>query len=246
MTSPLLQVENIHTYYGDAHVLDGVSFEVAKGTCVAILGRNGVGKTTLARSIIGFTPPRRGRIVFDGISIVGLPPRMIVRHGMAIVPQGRRVFASLSAEENLRIAARRGAVDTAASLWNLRRVYDLFPQLEERRNQAANTLSGGEQQMLAVGRALLTCPKLLVLDEPTEGLAPIVIEFLLKALDELKRSGVSLLLLEQRVSVALQLADLAIAMASHGTITFTGPPERIPIDDVESVSDSRARLRGRN
>ena len=246
MTSALLQVENIHTYYGDAHILDGVNFEVAQGSCVAILGRNGVGKTTLARSIIGFTPPRRGRIIFDGISIVGMPPRAIVHHGMAIVPQGRRVFASLSVEENLRIAARRGAVETARSAWDLRRVYDLFPRLEERQNQAANTLSGGEQQMLAVGRALLTCPKLLLLDEPTEGLAPIVIEFMVKALAELKQSGVSLLLLEQRVSVALQLADLAMAMTSHGKITFTGPPESIPIEDVESVTDSRADLRKPN
>jgi branched-chain amino acid transport system ATP-binding protein len=243
MTSPLLQVETIHTYYGDAHILHGVSFEVARGTCVAILGRNGVGKTTLARSIIGFTPPRSGRILFDGVSVVGLPPRAIVHHGMAIVPQGRRIFASLTVEENLRIAARREATIPAASVWDLRRVYDLFPRLEERRHQSANTLSGGEQQMLAVGRALLTCPKLLLLDEPTEGLAPIVIEFMVKALGELKRSGVSLLLFEQRVSVAVQLADLAIAMTSHGSITFTGPPESIPIEDVESVSDSRVGQR---
>jgi branched-chain amino acid transport system ATP-binding protein len=231
MTRALLQVSNIHTYYGDAHVLDDVSFEIAKGTCVAILGRNGVGKTTLARSIIGFTPPKRGRIVFNGVSIAGLAPRMIVRQGMAIVPQGRRVFVSLSVEENLRIAARH----RADSIWDLRRVYELFPRLQERRNQSANTLSGGEQQMLAIGRALLTCPKLILLDEPTEGLAPIIIEFMVKALGELKRSGVSLLLLEQRASVALPLADVAIAMASHGTITFTGPPDRFPLEHFESV-----------
>jgi branched-chain amino acid transport system ATP-binding protein len=242
MTSPLLRVEHIHTYYGDAHILNGVSFEVPKGNCIAILGRNGVGKTTLARSIIGFTPPRRGRIIFDGIPIVGLPPRAIVRHGMAIVPQGRRIFASLSAEENLRIAIRHATAEPAASVWDLRRVYELFPRLEERKNRSANTLSGGEQQMLAIGRALLTGPKLLLLDEPTEGLAPIVIEFMVKALGELKRSGVSMLLLEQRVSVALQLADLAIAMVSHGTITFRGLPESIPIEDVESVSNSRVSL----
>ena len=243
MTRALLQVDNIHTYYGDAHVLDDVSFKIAPGTCVAVLGRNGVGKTTLARSIIGFTPPKRGRIIFDGVSIAGLAPRMIVRQGMAIVPQGRRVFASLSVEENLRIAARHHANNGTESIWDLRRVYELFPRLQERRNQSANTLSGGEQQMLAVGRALLTCPKLVLLDEPTEGLAPIIIEFMVKALGELKRSGVSLLLLEQRASVALPLADVAIAMASHGTITFTGPPDKFPLENLETVPEEEKEIR---
>jgi branched-chain amino acid transport system ATP-binding protein len=243
MSNIILNVENIHTYYGDAHILDGVSFELTKGSCVAILGRNGVGKTTLARSIIGFTPPRRGRITFCGLSIVGLPSRTIVHQGMAIVPQGRRVFPSLSVEENLRVAARKGVADVAASVWDLRRVYDLFPRLEERKNQGANTLSGGEQQMLAIGRALMTCPKLLVLDEPTEGLAPIVIEFVVKALEELRRSGVSLLLLEQRMNVALQLADVAIAMVTRGAITFNGRPDDFPIEDVAGIPDAASMAR---
>jgi branched-chain amino acid transport system ATP-binding protein len=238
MSKLILQVDNIHTYYGDAHVLDGVSFDVAKGTCVAVLGRNGVGKTTLARSIIGFTPPKRGRIEFYGMPLVGLPPRCIVRRGMAIVPQGRRVFASLSVEENLRIAAIRSGTNQARE-WDLRQVYELFPRLQERRHQAAITLSGGEQQMLAIGRALMTCPKLLLLDEPTEGLAPIVIELVVKALEELRRSGVSLLMLEQRMAVALQLADVAIAMATHGAITFNGRPQDFPIDDTTTLSAAR-------
>jgi branched-chain amino acid transport system ATP-binding protein len=238
VTQAILRVEGVDTYYGDAHVLDNVSFDVPSRTCVAILGRNGVGKTTLARSIIGFTPPKRGRIVFQGNSIVGLPPRDIVRRGMAIVPQGRRVFASLSVEENLRIAARTTAL-TGAPPWDLRRVYDLFPRLQERRRQSAVTLSGGEQQMLAIGRALMTRPQLLLLDEPTEGLAPIIIEFVVKALEELRRSGVSLLLLEQRMAVALRLADVAVAMASRGTITFTGAPENFPMEHIAHASDSR-------
>jgi branched-chain amino acid transport system ATP-binding protein len=235
MSDALLQVIDIHTYYGEAHILDGVSFEVSRGTCVAILGRNGVGKTTLARSIIGFTPPKRGRIVFRGTEIAGLPSREIVRLGMAIVPQGRRIFRSLTVEENLRIAARKGKSEDEIVVWDLRGVYHLFPRLEERRRQRADTLSGGEQQMLAIGRALMTCPSLLVLDEPTEGLAPIVIGLVVKALEELRRSGVSLLLLEQRVEVALRLADVAIAMGSHGSIDSVSSPENFPTSAVAAV-----------
>jgi branched-chain amino acid transport system ATP-binding protein len=224
----LLQVIDIHTYYGDAHVLEGVSFNVEHSACVAILGRNGVGKTTLARSLIGFSPPRRGRIVFHGAEIAGLASQEIVGLGMAIVPQGRRVFRSLTVEENLRIAAKKSNRKSTTQGWDLQRIYRLFPRLQERRQQRAHTLSGGEQQMLAIGRALMTCPTLLVLDEPTEGLAPIVMEVVIKALEELKRAGVSLLLLEQRVEVALRLADTAIAMGSRGSIDFIGPPEGFP------------------
>lgn len=228
MTDILLQIDNIRTYYGDALILDGISLDVMRGTCVTVLGRNGVGKTTLARSIIGFTPPRTGRVLFQGAPIEACPSREIVRLGVAIVPQGRRVFTSLTVEENLRIAARKPEVSFSGQNWDLPRVYQLFPRLQERRHQRANTLSGGEQQMLAIGRALMTCPKLLLLDEPTEGLAPIVIELVVKALQELRRSGVALLLMEQRVEVALRLADVAIAMSSHGAITFNGAPDNFP------------------
>jgi branched-chain amino acid transport system ATP-binding protein len=233
MSDAILTIEDIRTYYGDALILDGVSLSVGRGSLVAVLGRNGVGKTTLSRTIIGFTPPRSGRIVFDGTPIEGMVSRDIVRRGIAIVPQGRRVFGSLTVYENLAIAARKGPIDAAA--WDLRKVFDLFPRLEERRDQRANTLSGGEQQMLAIGRALMTCPKLLLLDEPTEGLAPIIIELVVKALQELRRSGVSLLLFEQRVEVALRLADVAIAMSSHGLITFNGAPADFPTHEISAV-----------
>jgi branched-chain amino acid transport system ATP-binding protein len=224
----LLQVLDIHTYYEDAQILEGVSFNVAKGACVAILGRNGVGKTTLARSLMGFTPPRRGRIVFHGIDVAGLASQDIVHRGMALVPQGRRLFRSLTVQENLMIAADKTSRAAAGRQWSLRSIYDLFPRLEERRYQRANTLSGGEQQMLAIGRALMTCPTLLLLDEPTEGLAPMVIDFVVQTLRDLKRAGMSLLVLEQRVEVALRLADNAIAMGSHGSIDFVGPAEKFP------------------
>jgi branched-chain amino acid transport system ATP-binding protein len=228
MTSMLLQVKGIHTYYGDAHILDGVTFDVPRASCVGILGRNGVGKTTLARSVIGFVHPARGQLIFDGVDITGRPSREIVRGGMAIVPQGRRVFASLTAEENLRVATRKPAEPGTEVVWTLARIYELFPRLKERRRQWANTLSGGEQQMLSIGRALMTNPKLLILDEPTEGLAPIIIEDLVKAIAELRRSGVSLLLLEQRVEIALRLSDTTILMSSRGAIKFNGPPSEFP------------------
>jgi branched-chain amino acid transport system ATP-binding protein len=233
--SPILEVKEIHTYYGGAHILDGVSFAVPRGACVAILGRNGVGKTTLARSLIGFTPPARGRVVFNGIDITKRPSREIVRSGMAIVPQGRRIFAPLTAEENLRIATGRSTVPKGEVSWNLDRVYELFPRLKERRKQPAETMSGGEQQMLSIGRALMTSAALLLLDEPTEGLAPIIIEDLVKALERLRRSGVSLLLLEQRVEVALRLAERAIIMTSRGHITFDGPASEFPAHDPAAL-----------
>lgn len=232
MSDALLQVKDIHTYYGNACILDGVTFDVSRASCVGILGRNGVGKTTLARSIIGFTPPTRGDIVFDRVRISGRPAREIVKRGIAIVPQGRRVFASLTVDENLRVAARRRRSTDVLARWTTAGVYQLFPRLFERRRQWAQTLSGGEQQMLAIGRALMTCPTLLILDEPTEGLAPIIIEDLVKAILQLKEAGVSLLLLEQRVEIALRLADTAMLMTSRGAITFRGKPSDFPAHDV--------------
>ena len=181
----ILEVHDIHTYYGDAYVLQGLSLQLEQGQILGLLGRNGVGKTTLVNSIVGFTPPRRGKIVFKGAEITHLPSFEAVRKGLGLVPQGRRVFPTLSVEENLMVAER----NPDRHGWNLERVYDLFPRLKERRNQRAKTLSGGEQQMLAIGRGLMTNPDCLIMDEPSEGLAPIIIQGVWEAIGKLKKEA---------------------------------------------------------
>src|SRR5439155_1406526 len=166
----MLEVEDVHTYRGGSWVLQGVTMQVPDGTCTTVLGRNGMGKTTLIRSLMGLAPPRSGRIRFDGLDLVGRSPHTIARLGLALVPQGRQIFPSLTLEENLTLAARRSA---NGSSWTLERIYELFPPLRERRGHRGGQLSGGEQQMLAIGRALMTNPRLLLMDEPSEGLAPV-------------------------------------------------------------------------
>src|SRR6516164_11138346 len=167
---PILDVQDVHTYYGDAYVLQGLSLKLEQGAILGVLGRNGVGKTTLVNSIVGFMPPRRGKIYFKGTDVTGNSSFVTVRNGMGLVPQGRRVFPTLSVEENLLVAER----SPERHGWTLARVYALFPRLNERRSQRARTLSGGEQQMLAIGRGLMTNPDCLIMDEPSEGLAPII------------------------------------------------------------------------
>jgi len=220
----ILRVEDIHTYYGDAYVLQGLSLEVGEGQIVGLLGRNGVGKTTLVSSIVGFNRPRRGRIVFKGADITRLNSFETVRKGMGLVPQGRRVFASLTVEENLRVArSKTGA-------WSLKRVYELFPRLEERRRQRAKTLSGGEQQMLAIARGLMTDPDCLIMDEPSEGLAPIIIQAVWQAVSKLKQQGLSILLVEQNAALALQLVDHVHVM-SKGRVVYSGTPRELWADE---------------
>jgi branched-chain amino acid transport system ATP-binding protein len=190
---PCLAVDSIHTYYEDSHVLHGVSIEVAPGEAVALLGRNGAGKTTVIRSIVGFTPPRAGRVIWEDAAIERWPPYRIARRGIALVPQGRRIFAPLTVRENLMLGAR-------ANGWSLERIFDLFPRLRERQAQSGGTLSGGEQQMLAIGRALLTNGRLLLLDEPSEGLAPIVVREIGRIVRGLKGQGLSILIVSRTIT----------------------------------------------
>jgi len=219
----VLEVDGIHTYYGESHVLHGVSLRVAPGEAVALLGRNGAGKTTAIRSIVGFTPPRAGRVVFEGRAIERWPSYRIARHGLALVPQGRRIFAPLSVRENLLLGAR-------ASGWTLERVFELFPRLREREAQAGGTLSGGEQQMLAIARALLTNGRLLLLDEPSEGLAPLIVREIGTTLQALKAQRLSLLLVEQNYHLALRVADRVYVM-NKGQIVYEGTPAGLETDE---------------
>jgi branched-chain amino acid transport system ATP-binding protein len=227
----VLEVEAIHTYYGDSHVLHGVSLGVAAGEAVALLGRNGAGKTTLIRSIMGFTPPREGRILVDGEPVQRWAAHRIARRGLALVPQGRRIFAPLTVRENLLLGAR-------ADGWTLERVFDLFPRLRERAIQAGGTLSGGEQQMLALGRALLTNGRVLLLDEPSEGLAPLVVREIGRVLARLKEERLSILLVEQNYHLALRIADRVYVM-NKGRIVYEGTPA-----DLGANEDVKRRYLG--
>ena len=227
----ILEVEDIHTYYGDAYVLQGLSLRLEQGQILGLLGRNGVGKTTLVNSVVGFNPPRRGRILFKGADISGISSFEIVRRGMGLVPQGRRVFPSLSVEENLRVSER----GNGRHGWTLERVYELFPRLEERRGQRARTLSGGEQQMLAIGRGLMTNPDCLIMDEPSEGLAPIIIQGVWEAIRKLKAAGLSILLVEQNAALALKLVDY-VHVISKGRVVYSSDPQTLWADEKVKAS----------
>ncbi len=217
----MLQIDDVHTYYGDSYVLQGMSLNVEKGSVVALLGRNGVGKTTLIRSIMGFTPPRRGSITFKGQNITALPAQKIAKLGMGLVPQGRRIFPSLDVRENLGIASQ-----PRAGGWDTSRVFSVFPRLQERIRHRGNRLSGGEQQMLASARALVGNPDFLLMDEPTEGLAPLLVQELGRVVQQLKDEGLSILLVEQNLPFALRLADHVYVM-TKGRIVYESSPREL-------------------
>ena len=224
----MLQVEDLHSYRGHSYVLQGVSLQVPDGACVTLLGRNGMGKTTLIRSLMGLTPPRSGRVAMDGVELTGRAPFEIARLGLALVPQGRHVFPSLSVEENLTLAARSGD----GPGWDLPRTYELFPQLAARRRNRAGQLSGGEQQMLAIGRALMTNPRLLLMDEPSEGLAPVVVERVAEVISGLRGQRLSILLVEQNYRLGIQVAD-RVSILSKGVVVWEGAPAELEAaDDV--------------
>lgn len=219
----MLELLDIHTYYGESHVLHGISMTVQQGSVVALLGRNGMGKTTTIRSIIGFTPPRAGQIRFKNREITQLKSYRIAKMGIGLIPQGRNIFPSLSVRENLTMAARQG---TKNGKWSLDQVYAQFPILKERSKLKGNLLSGGEQQMLAVGRALMTNPELLLMDEPSEGLAPLVVRDIGFIIVRLKKEGLSILLVEQNLPMGLGVSD-HVLIISKGQIVHESSPAQL-------------------
>jgi len=219
-----LSAEGVQTYYGKSHVLHGVSLEVRAGEIVTLLGRNGAGKTTTLRSLIGLTPPRQGRVVLFGADVTGLPPYRIAEAGVGYVPEGRRIFANLTVEENLMVPVERPGP------WSVARVYEHFPRLAERKKSKGAQLSGGEQEMLSISRALLLNPKLLLLDEPSQGLAPLIVGEVFAIVAAARRDGVSVLLVEQNVRAAVEIADRAYVL-DDGRVVYKGDAREFASDE---------------
>jgi branched-chain amino acid transport system ATP-binding protein len=232
--SPLLEVSDVHTYYGDSYVLQGISLQINPGQTVGIMGRNGVGKTTLLRSIVGFTPPSRGRVLFKGNNIAGMAAHRIRKLGIGLVPQGRRVFSGLTVRENLELAARAPRAGESES-WSVQAALQFFPRLSERTRHLGGKLSGGEQQMLASVRPLVAPSELLLLDEPTEGLAPMMVRDLLSLVGGLKAKGHAMLLVEQSLDTLVELADY-IYVIDHGVVAWQGPPAKLSNDEAAKAA----------
>jgi branched-chain amino acid transport system ATP-binding protein len=224
----ILRVDGIHTYYGLVHMLQDVSLSIDRGEVVALLGRNGAGKTTVLKSILGLVPPRAGRVVFKDVDITGLAPYLVARRGIAYVPAGRGIFSTLSAVENLEIVRRRGGSGTVEE------VFARFPRLAELRTRLGRHLSGGEQQMLAIGRAIMTNPSLMLLDEPSQGLAPLVLDTIVEMLRGLKSRGLAMLLVEQNVDTALALADRVVIL-DQGAKVFEGTAAQLAGDEQIAI-----------
>jgi len=230
LATEALSVSGIDTYYGDSHVLHGVSFSLQPGRLLGLLGRNGAGKSTCMSTIMGFLKPRRGSISLYGEPVAGLPPDVIARKGICLVPQGRRMFRTLTVRENLMVAAQSRKKDNGAG-WSIDRVFQVFPRLAERHAQVAGSLSGGEQQMLAIGRALMGNPRVLLMDEPSEGLAPQLVAEVGRTIAQLKAEGQSIVLVEQNIKLTLNLAD-DVVIINTGRVVFRGPASGIKLDDA--------------
>lgn len=222
----MLQVDNIHTYYGDSHILHGVSLDVKAGQVTSLLGRNGAGKTTTLLTMMGYLAPRQGSVTYKGQDISGKPAHRISRMGLGFVPQERGVFASLTVEENLTVAARAGR----DGRWTLPRIYELFPRLKERRGNLGFQLSGGEQQMVSIARALMLNPDVILLDEPSEGLAPLIVQEIIEIVKRLRSEGLGVLLIEQNLGAALELGDVHYVL-SKGQVCFVGDSETLRNDE---------------
>ncbi|NQU13520.1 MAG: ABC transporter ATP-binding protein [Desulfobacteraceae bacterium] len=218
----MLEIIDIHTYYGESYVLQGISIQVEKGSIIGILGRNGMGKTTLIRSVVGFTPPRQGQILLKGVDITHMPSYKIVRMSLGLVPQGRRIFPSLSVLENLNVGAR----DQESGLWDEEKIYATFPVLKARSNNRGDQLSGGEQQMLAIARALMTNPELLLMDEPSEGLAPLLVQAIGQSILQLKEDGLSIMLVEQNLPFAIEVCDY-VHVLGKGMVVHSSTPKEL-------------------
>jgi branched-chain amino acid transport system ATP-binding protein len=232
----LLEVSDLHAHYGKSHILHGVSLRVDAGEIVCVLGRNGVGKSTTLKSVMGLLPPSRGAVTFKGRDIGGWPPYRAARLGLGYVPEERRIFPTITVKENLLMGLKtRGAPRANGHAWTPERVYEFFPRLRERERQRAGTLSGGEQQMLTIGRTLMGNPELLLVDEPTEGLAPMIVEQVERILTEIHRAGIPILLVEQSMETALALAHRVYVM-SKGQIVFTGS-----VKDLEANAGVRTQ-----
>ena len=230
-----IEVEGLHTYYGKSHILHGVSLNIEEGRLTTLLGRNGAGKTTTMRSLMGLTPPREGTVRIFGKETTRWPSYRIAALGVGYVPEGRRIFANLSVEENLKVPLERSGP------WTISRVYELFPRLHERRTNRGRQLSGGEQEMLSIARALLLNPKVLILDEPSQGLAPLIVREVFRIVSEMRNEGISVLLVEQNVRMSLEIADFAYVL-DDGAIVHAGPAAELARDEerIQSLAGATA------